>query len=129
MQSERTGHTGAMRTIATVAAFAALLAAGAAWAAPASREATAALRVTSTYPLTVRGAAFKPRERVTLTVVVTASKERRVRKVTAGRLGGFTTTFTTLIVDDRCEITATAVGARGSRATFKVPQRQCRPRP
>jgi hypothetical protein len=118
-----------MRTIATFAAFAALLAAGAASGAPASSEAAAALRVTSTYPLTVRGVAFKARERVTLTVLVASTKERRVRKVTAGRLGGFTTTFTAVLVDDRCEITATAVGARGSRATFKVPQRQCRPRP
>jgi hypothetical protein len=117
-----------MRRIATFAALTALLAAGAASGAPVSTEQSAALRLTNTYPVTLRGVAFKPRERITLTVHVASTNERRARKVTAGRLGGFTTRFATLVGLDRCDITATAVGARGSRATFKTPQRQCRPR-
>jgi hypothetical protein len=117
-----------MRSIVTIAAIAALLAAGATAGAGDSAQ-RAALRLTSTNPITLRGVAFKPRERVTLTLQLRSTSNRRTRKLTAGRLGGFTTSFTTLLGVDRCEVMATAVGARGSRATFKLPQAQCRPRP
>lgn len=113
----------------TFAALTALLAAGGAGGASGSTERSAAIRLTTTYPLTISGVAFKPRERVTLTVQVRSTDERRVRKLTAGRLGGFTTSFPTLLGVDRCDVLATAVGARGSRATFKLLQAQCRPRP
>lgn len=119
-----------MSRIATLIVLAAVLTIGSAAGAPAaSEQTTPTLRVTHTYPLTLRGAAFKAREQVTLTVKVETMNARRVRKLTTGRLGGFTTSFPTLLGIDRCDVTATAVGNRGSRATLKTPQLQCRPRP
>jgi hypothetical protein len=105
------------------------MAVGAAAGAPASSEQTATIRLTNTSPLTLRGTAFKARERVTLTVQLQSAKVRRVRKLTTGPLGGFTARFSTLIGVDRCEVIATAVGARGSRAMFKAPLAQCKPGP
>lgn len=116
-----------MRSLLLLASIA-LLAAGPGAAAATRADSKAALRLTSTSPVTLRGSAFKPGERVTLTVRETAASGRRVRKVTAGRLGGFVARFPALLGADRCEVVATAVGNRGSRATLKTPQALCRPR-
>lgn len=116
-----------MSRIATLIALTVLLTVAAAAGAPAASESRATLRVTSTDPVALRGTAFKARERVTLTVRL-GSGERRVRRLTAGALGGFTARFSTLTALDRCEIVATATGNRGSRAALTFPQAQCRPR-
>src|SRR5688500_20213229 len=104
-----------MSRIATLAALAAVLAIVAATGAPASSEATATLRLTNTYPLTLRGTAFKPRERVTLTVHVQSTNQRRIRRLTTGPLGGFVARFPTLMGVDRCEVVATAVRSEERR--------------
>jgi hypothetical protein len=117
-----------MTRLAVLVCSVLVLAAGATASTPSATDTKAYLRLTSTYPLTVRGTAFKPRERVTLSVQVLSTNQRRVRKLTTGPLGGFTTRFPTLMGVDRCEVVATAVGNRGSRAELKTPQAQCRPR-
>jgi hypothetical protein len=117
-----------MSRIAVLITLTALLTVASAAGAPAASESSSTLRLTKTSPVTLRGVAFKPRERVTLTVLVDSTNTRRVRKLTTGPAGGFTASFPTLLGVDRCEISATAVGARGSRATLKTPQPQCRPR-
>jgi hypothetical protein len=76
----------------------------------------ATVRVVDDSPFTVVGSAFRPRERVTLTV---DAKTRATRTLTTSALGRFRTTFT-VTVDHCAGYAVSAVGAKGSRATLKV---------
>lgn len=72
-------------------------------------------------PLTLRGAHFRPNERVRVTVT---SMLRRTRQVTASPAGVFVVRFAG--AQDRCSgLVALAVGARGSRAALKLPPLGC----
>jgi hypothetical protein len=73
-------------------------------------------------PLTVRGAGFQPRERVTVTL---EGGRRGVRRVVANRLGRFVTTFEIALLPCRT-VTVRAVGSRGSRALRQLPRPDCR---
>ncbi len=99
-----------------------LAAAVAAVSAPGANERVPALRLVDKSPITLRGSAFKARERVTVTA--TDGTARVVRVVRAGSSGTFAVTFPKLRFDP-CELEARASGARGSRAWFKLPERMC----
>ena len=80
-------------------------------AAAAATADRAALRVTSRAPLTVRGAQFAPRERVS--VVATAEGVHK-RTVVATRTGTFVVKFSTVRLD-RCDrLVIRATGRRGN---------------
>jgi hypothetical protein len=81
----------------------------------------AKLKLTAGIPLTIRGTNFLPNERVRVTV---SGELRRTKQVIANRSGVFLVRFQTAF--DRCsDMTALAVGARGSRAMLKMPQLGC----
>lgn len=86
---------------------------------------TANLRLADADPLTLRGSAFKPGERVRVTVWVQPRRwERRIR---VGRAGGFRVVFQQVRFGDPCtgDFRATAVGNEGSIAMLKRPGRLC----
>jgi hypothetical protein len=81
----------------------------------------ATLKLSGGAPLTLRGAHFRPNERVRVTVT---SMLRRTRQVTASPAGVFVVRFAG--AQDRCSgLVALAVGARGSRAGLKLPPLGC----
>jgi hypothetical protein len=76
----------------------------------------ARLRLVDTDPVTVRGTAFKPYERVRVTVL---TDERLVRRATAGPGGVFTMRLPGVAINACTGFTVTVTGNEGSRATFK----------
>lgn len=100
-------------------AFACLLAAGAGAVDPSKLGPT--LRLVDDKPLVLRGAGFKAREAVRLTVK--AGSEKRVRNLVATRTGTFQVVFPRLRVDP-CELEARAAGRTGI-AAYKLPERMC----
>jgi hypothetical protein len=88
-----------------------------------SGTATPSLRLLDSSPLTVKGVAFKPRERVRVTANLESGSLQAI--VRATRRGTFLVTFEEISV--RCGFTVRAVGAAGSRATLKLPQPACPP--
>jgi hypothetical protein len=85
------------------------------------------LRLGKAEPLTVRGAHFASRERVTVKLRVAGTTAKRV--VRSSPMGTFRVSFQTSLTDDRCGGAAfvTAVGTRGDRATLKLPEPECPP--
>jgi hypothetical protein len=88
-----------------------------------------ALRLVTAQPLTVRGVHFKPHERVRVTSHLDTSK--RTKLVNATSAGTFKVRFAVPMAIDPCleSVRVTAVGARGSEAALKLPQRACPPSP
>lgn len=86
----------------------------------------ARLRMVDTDPLTVSGREFRIGERVR--VRVAAGEQRRTRRVTAGRSGGFEVSFRSVALN-LCDgpVTVFARGSDGSRATLKLPGFECPP--
>jgi hypothetical protein len=86
---------------------------------------TASLRLVDDNPLTLRGSAFEPNERVRVTVWVDA--RRWGRRVRTGPAGAFRVVFQQAQFGDPCttDFHATAVGREGSIARLKRPQRLC----
>jgi hypothetical protein len=83
------------------------------------------LKFSGGVPLTLRGAHFRPSEKVRLTV---KSEFKRTRLAAANGSGAFVVQFQDAY--DRCSgLLATAVGERGSRAMLKLPPLGCPPRP
>ena len=80
-------------------------------------------------PLTIRGAAFHPGEHVRLTIRV--GEKRTTRTVVATRRGAFLAAVPAAGPYDPCleTLRVTALGAAGSRASEKLPQRACAPQP
>jgi hypothetical protein len=113
-----------MRSASLPALAAALVAASAAAAVAAS--ASPSLHV-STTPLVVRGAQFRPLERVRVTA--SYGDARVTRLVRSTRAGRFVASFGAAY--DPCVETlrVTAAGASGDRAHEKLPQRACPPPP
>jgi hypothetical protein len=90
---------------------------GVALLAPAAGATThASLNVSTTDPVTIVGAQFRPAENVRL--MVTAAGERRTRTMVASATGTFRARFVGLEAPGRCKVTAVAVGAKGSRASW-----------
>jgi len=85
----------------------------------------AALRLVDRAPLKLRGRGFHARELVRVTISVERRTTKRVRATAAG---SFLVTFPGVLVDRCNALTAFAVGARGSRASLKLPQPLCPPR-
>ncbi len=81
----------------------------------------ARLLPTQVNPLRLKGTGFVPRERVRLKVVRDMGSS--ARSVTASRSGSFVVTFSRLSACDAT--TVTAVGSRGSRASFTFSQIVC----
>jgi hypothetical protein len=112
-----------MRALAVIGAASLVLAASAAGGSDTRAKPT--LKLTRGMPLTLRGAHFAPKERVRVTV---SSELKRTKLVRASGSGGFGVTFQDAY--DRCDgLFALATGARGSRATLKLPPLGCPPRP
>jgi hypothetical protein len=80
-------------------------------------------------PVTIRGTAFHPAEHIRLTIHV--GTKRTTRTVIATRRGAFTAAVPAAGPYDPCleTLRVTAVGAAGSRASEKLPQRACAPQP
>jgi hypothetical protein len=83
------------------------------------------LRLTDAQPVELSGQRFRAAERVRVTVVTATT--RRSRLLRASRAGAFVTTFSELSVDRCSGLSAVAVGAGGSRATFKLIPLGCPP--
>ena len=83
------------------------------------------VRFSSLVPVSVRGAHFVPGEHVRVTLF--AGKTRKARTATSTAHGVFTLAFGTITRDDRCSssLSVVAVGARGDRAVYKLPQLAC----
>jgi hypothetical protein len=110
-----------MRRIAVILA---VVAAAALPAAASGGSQRPALALVSQQPLVVRGTHFLPRESVRVTAF--AGTDRTVVHVRATRTGTFVAA-TDLSVGRCGGVGAVAVGARGSRATLRVPLPACMP--
>jgi hypothetical protein len=110
-----------MRGVAT--AVAAVLALGAGSSANAAKR--PALTIVDTSPLVVRGANFKPAERVKLLVNYGKPLSRAVR---AGPRGGFVVRLG-VSVNGCTAVVVQAIGARGSRAMADLTMPGCDERP
>jgi hypothetical protein len=74
-------------------------------------------------PFKVRGAGFRTRERVRVTVTATSSERRIVRRVRATGRGTFVLAFSGV---DACGgVEGAAAGSRGSRASFQFSSLSC----
>jgi len=111
-----------MSTGVTVAVLAL---AGAASSAPAATG--PALRVDGTQPLVVRGVAFRPSERVSLTALTLLGPKRAIVRATAA--GRFAATFRLPAQPCGSAFALRAIGALGSRVTLRLPSRPCVPPP
>ena len=81
-----------------------------------------ALRPLDLDPLTLRGTSFKPNERVKL--LLSAPPVVRSKSVRAGERGRFRVVFA--VRPGRCDaVVVQAIGARGSRATFRRDAPDC----
>ena len=97
-------------------------------AAPATRAAsTAELRLVSAQPLVVRGLAFRPSERVSLTALTLLGPERVV--VRASRTGTFRAPFRLVAQPCGQAFAVRALGANGSRAWLRLRGTPCVPPP
>jgi hypothetical protein len=85
----------------------------------------ARLYVVGASPLVVTGSGFRASERVRLTA--SSAGDQEVRWLRATRVGGFRTVFGDLDFDRCGGLLVTASGARGSRASLKLPQLLCPP--
>jgi hypothetical protein len=86
-----------------------------------------ALRVAALTPVQVTGLHFKAYERVQ--VRAASGDTTALRTLRATRAGSFRTTFGAIAITDRCssDLSVRAAGARGSRASVKLPQLMCPP--
>ena len=113
-----------VRIVAVIAGIAVVGGANAAAAIERQEEMRPTLRIVRTAPLTLRGANFKARERVRVTVV--SGDHRAAPLVRATSSGAFTVVVRDVTFHP-CDFEARAVGRAGSRAEAKVPQRLCPP--
>jgi hypothetical protein len=84
----------------------------------------ARIRVADPAPLTLRGVGFERYERIRLTVSL--GERTVVRRLPAGRAGGFTTVFEAMRYD-RCSgsLGVKAVGSGGSRVDWELVPLEC----
>ena len=81
--------------------------------APRAHQARAALRITRSNPVTVRGTGFKPRARVRVTLLV---GHKQTRRPLTNAHGTFTTTFSEVL--DRCSGWTVAASQPGRATVF-----------
>lgn len=82
-----------------------------------------ALKLVDSDPVKLRGLAFKPAERVRVTVRLEG--EHYARTVRTSSSGTFVVAFSGTAADPCSGLEAFAAGSLGSRASFKLPQRLC----
>jgi hypothetical protein len=87
------------------------------------------LRLMDMQPVVLRGIAFKPLERVRVTINVDGDLHARTVRTTRG--GSFVAGFSAVPRLDPCEsvLIATARGAKGDKAVMMVGKRLCPPPP
>lgn len=112
-----------MSRLLPILVAATLALAGSAGAAQSGKRAQ--LRLTGAQPVELSGQRFRSTERVRVTVVTGTTRGSRL--VRASRAGTFVATFTELSADRCSGLSALAVGAGGSRATFKLVPLGCPP--
>jgi len=81
------------------------------------------LRLADSDPVMFRGAGFVPGEHVRVFVV--AGREHAAKRLTARPTGRFTVRFTSLDPNACAAFGATAIGDKGSRATYKRAPGMC----
>ena len=86
---------------------------------PSGRPARPAIELTAASPIRLRGTRFEAGERVRVTVDDGSTTRKKV--VTAGPAGAFVVSFASAA---SCSLTVTAVGDKGSRASFQS-RRSC----
>jgi hypothetical protein len=101
------------------------LAAALVFAASAAGAGGPRVRLTSESPATVVGTAFRPAERVAVTV--TAGETVLRKSVVATGEGRFVARWQRSIAGGCHATTVSAVGSRGSRAVYKTPPPECAP--
>src|SRR5436309_5117835 len=116
-----------MRRLAVIGIVSALTAAGGALAAgsgPSGGSVRPSLRLVDTNPVTVRGANFRPSERITLVASSTergsSTVSRETKVVRSGVRGGFTAVLPTVEFNECGHFSVTASDAAGERATYKI---------
>ena len=80
------------------------------------------LRLAEPAPLTLNGAGFRANEHVR---VVAIAGKRATQSATAGVRGRFAVRFRGMAADTCRGLTATAIGDKGSRATYKRAPGEC----
>ncbi len=80
------------------------------------------LRLADASPLALRGNGFRPKEHV---VVIVSARRRVSRRTVASRGGTFELVFPGVDASNCSGFSATAVGNRGSRASYKRAPGQC----
>jgi hypothetical protein len=98
-------------------------AAGALSAGSGARSAPARLRLVDTDPVTLRATGFKAHEHARLSI--SADKVSVRRSATAGSGGGFTMRLPGVDANACTGFSVTAIGDRGSRATYKRAPGMC----
>ena len=89
--------------------------------------AVATLKLTGTVPVSLRGLAFKSRERVNL-VLRLSTDSTWTQNTTASRTGVFNVVFSAASAGHCTAITVRATGRSGSRAVFhRIPLPMCMP--
>jgi hypothetical protein len=88
---------------------------------PPAVSATPAISLIERQPLTLAGSHFLAGESVVVTAILRGGEESQ--RAEASPAGSFTVTFDGAI--DPCSLEAEAVGAGGSRAALKLPDRMC----
>lgn len=112
-----------MRRAIPALAVAAALAGVACGAASSGQTARPQLRLMDDAPFTLRGTGFKVSEHVRL---VARTPALATRQVTAGSAGGFMVRFAGAQAGYACTgLTVSAVGDKGSRASYKRPPEAC----
>jgi hypothetical protein len=119
------GHTGPVTR--TLIALLAAVSLGSVATAGAADQSQARLRIVRAQPLTLRGSGFEARERVRVVVFAGSIRQKVLH---AGPAGGFTTSFTGVVVSfGRCGtgLFVSARGSAGSFAALKRPAPECPP--
>jgi hypothetical protein len=95
---------------------------------PAAHPGTAPkLRLVTVQPLVVRGEAFRPGERVTVTALTASGSSRAV--IRASNSGRFKATVRSAARPCGTSVGVRALGSLGSRATLRLPGAPCIPPP
>jgi hypothetical protein len=115
-----------MRILLPICAACAVLASAAAAATNAGRP---LVRPIDRSPLVVRGANFKPGEKVSLRVVVRGRSRLAPKPAAASMRGAFTFRFPSLALGNCASFTISATGSGGSRAVYTMHPPPCGPAP
>jgi hypothetical protein len=120
------GNARPMKTLLTLCAACAVTAAAAGAGTSAGRP---LVRPVDRSPLVVRGANFKPDEKVAVRVVVRGRARLAPKPAAATVRGAFTVRFPSVVLGDCAAFTIIATGSRGSAARYTMHPPPCGPAP